>query len=248
MRGQTADRSKSAATQSCPEGAEMQKQTTILYCRLSRDDGDSDRKSNSISNQKRILSEYAEKNCFVPYEPLCDDGYSGTNFQRPGWTELIARIDSGEVGAIIVKSLDRIGRNYLQTGLYREMFKERGVRLIAVSDNIDTFSREEDDFVPFREIMAEWYARDCSRKVKSVLTAKGRDCKPLSPVVQKQKVRLQRRIGVGCFRERTSRNRAAGDVGLSAETPRNNAPDRHDGRSKPADGTALLLRLQIAYV
>jgi DNA invertase Pin-like site-specific DNA recombinase len=153
----------------------MNEKTTILYCRLSRDDGE-DRESNSISNQKRILSEYAEKGGFTPYEIALDDGYTGTNYDRPGWQELIAKIEADEVGAVIVKNLDRMGRNYLQNGLYREMFQERGVRLIAVNDGIDT-ATGEDDFVPFREIMAEWYARDCSRKVRAVYRSKGLDGK-----------------------------------------------------------------------
>jgi DNA invertase Pin-like site-specific DNA recombinase len=129
---------------------------TILYECLSRDD-ELQGPSNSIVNQQHILEEYAEKNGFVPYEHIQDDGYSGTNWTRPGWQELIAKVENGEVGAILLKTLDRMGRDYLRTGLYREMFKERGVRLIAVSDGFDSFANE-DDFTPFKEIMAEWYA------------------------------------------------------------------------------------------
>ena len=151
---------------------------TILYARLSRDDGDAS-ESNSIQNQRRILSEYAERNGFIPYEIAVDDGYSGTNFNRPGWQELIAKVEADEVSTIIVKNLDRMGRNYLQNGLYREMFAEREVRLIAVNDGIDTFVND-DDFTPFREIMAEFYARDTSRKIKSVFAAKGKSGKPTS--------------------------------------------------------------------
>jgi DNA invertase Pin-like site-specific DNA recombinase len=150
----------------------MNNKLTFLYCRLSREDGE-DRESNSIGNQKRILTEYAEKNGFTPYAIAVDDGYTGTNYNRPGWQELMAKVEADEVSTIIVKNLDRMGRNYLQTGLYREMFQERGVRLIAVNDGIDTASGEGDDFLPFREIMAEWYARDCSRKVKAVFHSKG---------------------------------------------------------------------------
>jgi DNA invertase Pin-like site-specific DNA recombinase len=158
--------------------ADVKTKKTILYCRLSKDDGDS-QESNSIQNQRRILGEYAEQNGFAPYEFAVDDGYTGTNYDRPGWQETIAGVEAGEVGAVIVKTLDRMGRNYLQTGMYREMFQERGVRLIAVSDGVDTFVRD-DDFTPFREIMAEWYARDTSRKIKAVLHSKGRDGKPLT--------------------------------------------------------------------
>ncbi|MDR1247158.1 MAG: recombinase family protein [Clostridiales Family XIII bacterium] len=158
----------------------MKQRTTILYCRLSRDDGDTAKESNSIQNQRRILSEYADRNGFTPYEFAVDDGYSGTNYNRPGWQDLMTKVESDEVSTIIVKNLDRMGRNYLQTGLYRELFAERGVRLIAVSDGIDTAVGEGDDFLPFREIMAEWYARDCSRKVKAVAKSKGQSGKPLS--------------------------------------------------------------------
>jgi len=112
----------------------------------------------------------------VPYEIAVDDGYSGTNYNRPGWQEIMAKIDADEVGTVIVKNSDRMGRNYLQTGLYREMFAERDVRLIAVNDGVDTL-KGEDDFLPFREIMSEWYARDCSRKVRAVYRSKGLDGK-----------------------------------------------------------------------
>jgi len=152
---------------------------TILYCRLSKDDNDGDRESNSIGNQRDMLIKYAENNGFVPYEIAVDDGYSGTNYNRPGWQEVMAKIDADEVGTVIVKNSDRMGRNYLQTGLYREMFAERGVRLIAVNDGVDT-SKGEDDFLPFREIMSEWYARDCSRKVRAVYRSRGLDGKHTS--------------------------------------------------------------------
>jgi len=160
-------------------GEEQTMKTNILYCRLSREDGDTQQESNSIGNQKRMLAEYAERNGFVPYEFAVDDGYSGTNYNRPGWQELISKVEAAEVGVIIVKNLDRMGRNYLQTGLYREMFAERGVRLIAISDGIDTFTKD-DDFTPFREIMAEWFARDTSRKIKAVMQSKGKSGKHIS--------------------------------------------------------------------
>ena len=146
---------------------------TLLYCRLSRDDGGDAQESNSIQNQRKILAEYAERNGFMPYEFVIDDGYSGTNYDRPGWQELLVKVEADEVSTIIVKNLDRMGRNYLQTGLYREMFQERGVRLIAVHDGVDTSIGDGGDFLPFREIMAEWYARDCSRKIKAVYRSKG---------------------------------------------------------------------------
>jgi len=151
---------------------------TILYQRLSKDD-ELQGESNSIVNQRRMLEEYAERNGFIPYESLSDDGYSGTNFNRPAWQELIMRVENDEVGTIILKDSSRMGRNYLQAGLFREMFREKNVRLICVNDGTDT-ANGEDDFTPFREIMSEWYARDTSRKIKSVIHAKGREGKPLS--------------------------------------------------------------------
>ncbi|MDR1542349.1 MAG: recombinase family protein [Clostridiales bacterium] len=171
----------SAATQNCPKGTEMQTKTTILYCRLSVEDS-ADKESNSITNQRKLLTEYAERNGYTPYACIADDGRSGTNYDRPGWQELMAKVDADEVGTIILKSLDRMGRNYLESGVLRELFAEKGIRLIAVNDGIDTFDHE-DDFVPFREIMAEYYARDTTRKIKSVVHAKGRDGKPLTSTI-----------------------------------------------------------------
>jgi len=151
---------------------------TILYLRLSRDD-ELAGESNSIINQRRLLTEYADKNGFIPYESIADDGYSGTNGDRPGWQEVIARIEAGEVSTLIVKDSSRMFRDYLRAGLYREMFREKGVRLIAVNDGVDT-ARGEDDLIPFRELMAEWYARDTSKKIKSILGTKGWAGRPLS--------------------------------------------------------------------
>jgi DNA invertase Pin-like site-specific DNA recombinase len=153
---------------------------TVLYERLSRDD-ELQGESNSIVNQRRLLEEFAERNQLVPFLNICDDGYSGTNFDRPGWRKLIGEIEAGAVSVLILKDLSRMGRDYLRVGLYMEMFREKGVRLIAVNDGVDT-EKGEDDFTPFRNIMAEWYARDTSRKIKSVLNAKGRDGKPLGTI------------------------------------------------------------------
>ncbi|MDR1246628.1 MAG: recombinase family protein [Clostridiales Family XIII bacterium] len=153
---------------------------TILYQRLSKDDANpTDGASLSIQNQREMLIKYAEQNGYTPYVCLCDDGRTGTNFQRPGWSELMELVEADKVGAIILKSLDRMGRNYLEAGMLREMFAEKGIRLIAINDGVDTFDHP-DDFIPFREIMAEYYARDTSRKIKSVLKNKERDGKPLS--------------------------------------------------------------------
>jgi DNA invertase Pin-like site-specific DNA recombinase len=138
---------------------QQQQKLTVLYLRLSKDDiGAENAVSNSIVNQRDMLVKYAEQNGFTPYICLSDDGRTGTNYDRPGWQELMARIDADEVGAIILKSLDRMGRNYLESGMLREMFTEKGIRLIAVNDGVDTFDHP-DDFIPFREIMAEYYPR-----------------------------------------------------------------------------------------
>ena len=153
---------------------------TILYQRLSKDDEQAG-ESNSILNQRRLLEEYAERNNLTPYLSISDDGYSGTNFQRPGWAELMEKVESGEVSTILVKTMDRIGRDYLRVGLFREEIKERGVRVISVTEGYDS-SSGDDDLSPFREIMAEFYARDTSRKIKSVLHSKGKSGKPLGSV------------------------------------------------------------------
>ena len=145
---------------------------TILYQRLSKDDLNSaEIESKSITNQRDMLIKYAEQNGFVPYRCLSDDGKTGTNFDRPGWTELMELVEADEVSTIIVKTLDRMGRNYLEAGVLRELFADKGIRLIAIHDGVDTFDHP-DDFIPFREIMAEHYARDTSRKIKSVLKKK----------------------------------------------------------------------------
>ena len=158
----------------------MSQKTTILYSRISRDD-ELQNESNSITNQRRLLEEYAERNGLTPYENVVDDGYSGTNFNRPGWQELIAKVEAGHVENLLFKDMTRFGRDHLRVGLYLEMFREKKIRVIAVNDGVDT-ALGEDDFLPFRNIVSEMYARDTSRKVKSVLSAKGRDGKPLGSV------------------------------------------------------------------
>ena len=154
----------------------MNKKVNVLYARLSREDGE-DGVSNSITNQFAILREYATRNNLTPYVEIQDDGYSGTNFRRPGWQELIAKIEADEVSCLILKDSSRMGRNYLQAGLFREMFREKSVRLICVNDGIDT-AAGDDDFMAFREIISEWYARDTSKKVKSVFLSKAKSGKP----------------------------------------------------------------------
>jgi DNA invertase Pin-like site-specific DNA recombinase len=147
--------------------------TTALYERLSRDD-DLSGESNSIKNQKSILEEYAQKNGFLNFRHFWDDGVSGTTFERPGWKALIAEVEAGNVGTVIVKDMSRVGRDYLQVGFYTEVFfRQHGVRFIAVSNGIDSAGGESNEFAPFLNIMAEWYARDSSRKLKATWQNKG---------------------------------------------------------------------------
>lgn len=146
---------------------------TALYCRLSVDD-ELDGDSNSIVHQKEMLGEYARKNNYNNVKFYVDDGYSGTNFNRPAFKELIRDIDSGFVGTVIVKDMSRLGRDYLKVGYYSEVyFGEAGVHFIAVNDNVDNTIENDSDFTPFRNIMNEWYAKDTSKKVRAVIRAKG---------------------------------------------------------------------------
>jgi len=128
---------------------------TALYERLSRDD-ELEGTSNSIVNQRQILEDYAIKQGFTNIRHFHDDGYSGTNWDRPGWKELIAEVEADNVGAVIAKDMSRIGRDYLQVGFYTEVFfRQKGVRFIAVSNNIDSANSESGEFAPFLNIMAE---------------------------------------------------------------------------------------------
>jgi len=153
---------------------------TALYSRLSRDD-EIDGTSNSILNQRQILEDYAGKNGFGNIRHFQDDGYSGSNWDRPGWTELITEVQAGNVSVCLVKDMSRVGRDYLQVGFYTEvLFRQKGVRFIAVSNGIDSANSESGEFAPFLNIMSEWYAKDTSRKIKTVAHAKGNNGKPLS--------------------------------------------------------------------
>jgi DNA invertase Pin-like site-specific DNA recombinase len=152
---------------------------TALYERLSRDD-ELQGESNSITNQKKILEDYALKNGFANLSHFTDDGISGTTFDRKGWSAMLAEVEAGNVVAVICKDLSRIGRDYLKVGFYTEvLFREKGVRFIAISNNIDS-ATGENEFAPFMNIMAEWYARDTSRKIKTVLHAKGNSGKHMT--------------------------------------------------------------------
>lgn len=144
---------------------------TALYERLSRDD-ELQGESNSILNQKKMLMDYAASHDFPGPVHFTDDGISGTRFDRPGFKAMMEEVRKGNIGAILVKDMSRLGRDYLKVGQCMEFLRQQGVRLIAINDNVDTFMNE-DDFTPFRNIMNEYYARDTSRKIKSVFRAKG---------------------------------------------------------------------------
>jgi len=153
---------------------------TALYERLSRDDelvGD----SSSIQTQKVLLEDYARQHGFLPFEHYTDDGWSGGNFNRPSWQRMIADIESGKIGTVIVKDMSRVGREYLQTGYYTEIyFPQRDVRFIAISNNIDSNDRNSGEIAPFLNIMNEYYLRDCSRKMTQAYRVKGNSGKRLT--------------------------------------------------------------------
>ena len=145
---------------------------TALYCRLSQDDG-IEGDSNSIQNQKTILQKFAEDHHFPSPCFYVDDGFSGGNFQRPAFQQMISDMENGEIGIIVTKDLSRLGRNQLHTGLYiEERFPMFGVRYIAINDNVDTDSSESNDLMPFKNLFNEWFIRDTSRKIRAVLKAK----------------------------------------------------------------------------
>ena len=145
---------------------------TALYCRLSQDDG-IEGDSNSIQNQKAILQKFAEDHHFPSPCFYVDDGFSGGNFQRPAFQQMISDMENGEIAIIVTKDLSRLGRNQLHTGLYiEERFPMFGVRYIAINDNVDTDSSESNDLMPFKNLFNEWFIRDTSRKIRAVLKAK----------------------------------------------------------------------------
>lgn len=147
-----------------------------IYCRLSRDDGN-DNESLSIQNQKELLTNYVLSKNWNIYKTYVDDGYSGTNFERPGFKELINDIEEKRINLVITKDLSRLGRNYIHTGFYtEEYFPNHNVRYIAINDNVDT-EGNENEFAPFKNIINEWYAKDISKKVKSSIELKIRQGK-----------------------------------------------------------------------
>ena len=153
---------------------------TALYERLSRDD-DLVGESNSITNQKKYLEDYARRNGLGNIIHFTDDGYSGVNFNRPGFQSLIAEVEAGKIGTIIVKDMSRFGRNYLQVGFYTEvMFPQKNVRFIAINNGIDSQNASSNDFAPFLNIMNEWYAKDTSNKIRAIFDARMKDGKRCS--------------------------------------------------------------------
>ena len=154
---------------------------TALYCRLSNDD-DLQGESNSITNQKAILKKYADENGLGNTHFYVDDGFSGTNFNRPDFIRMMEDVKSGKIGTIVTKDLSRFGRDYLMTGQYIEIIlPDYDVRYIAINDNVDTL-RSENEMMVFKNVFNDWYARDCSKKIKAVFKAKGQSGKPLTTV------------------------------------------------------------------
>ena len=155
---------------------------TALYCRLSRDDelqGD----SNSIIHQKEMLKKYADENGLKNIEFFVDDGYSGTNFNRPDWQRLMEMVNQDKVASIIVKDMSRLGRDYLKVGYYTEiLFPENEIRFIAINSGVDSANQQDSDFTPFLNIINEWYAKDTSKKIRAVIKAKSDAGKPTAPI------------------------------------------------------------------
>lgn len=150
---------------------------TALYCRISLDDG-GDNESMSISNQKIMLRDFAEKNGMFQHEYYVDDGYTGRNFNRPSFQRMISDIEAGKIGCVITKDLSRLGRNYIEAGSYIEIFfPKHNVRYIAITDGVDSLTRREMDITPFKNILNDMYSRDISKKVLSGITIRSRQGK-----------------------------------------------------------------------
>ena len=146
---------------------------TALYERLSKDDELSG-ESNSITHQKSMLEDYAKKNGYGNIRHYTDDGWSGANFDCPQWKKMVEDIDAGVIGTVIVKDMSRVGRDYLQVSFYTEvMFREKKVHFVAILNGVDSDKRKSAEFAPFLSIVNEWYVRDTSRKITTVLHNKG---------------------------------------------------------------------------
>ena len=157
---------------------QTEEKITALYERLSRDD-DQIGDSNSIVNQKKYLESYAEQRGYTNLRHYTDDGWSGGNFERPAWKQLVTDIEAGKVAHVLVKDMSRIGRDYLQTGFYTEvMFRQHSVHFIAIANSVDSDDQNSNEFAPFLNIMNEWYLRDLSRKQKTAIRVKGESGKP----------------------------------------------------------------------
>ena len=147
---------------------QTERKITALYERLSRDD-DNAGDSNSIVNQKKYLESYAQQRGYTNCRHYTDDGWSGGNFERPAWKQLIADIEAGKVAHVIVKDMSRAGRDYLQTGFYTEVFfRQHGVHFVAIANSVDSDDQNSNEFAPFLNIMNEWYLRDLSRRLLSL--------------------------------------------------------------------------------
>lgn len=159
---------------------QAEQRITALYERLSRDD-ELVGESNSIVNQKAYLEGYAAQHGFLNCVHYTDDGWSGGNFDRPSWKQLVADVEAGKIGTVLVKDMSRIGRDYLQTGYFTEvLFRQHDVRFIAIANNVDSDDPGSNEFTPFMNIMNEWYLRDQSRKVRAAVQLKGRSGKPIT--------------------------------------------------------------------
>ena len=160
-----------------------QKKITALYCRLSQDDG-REGESNSISNQKTILSEFAKKNGLLHPQVFVDDGVSGTTFARPDFQRMEAMAEAGQISTIVVKDLSRFGRNYLEVGQYLEIkYPTLGIRFIAIQENVDTASNTGTELMPFSNIFNEWYAAQTSKKIRAVWASKAANGKRVGTTV-----------------------------------------------------------------
>ena len=153
---------------------------TALYCRLSRDDGNKESDSNSIENQKIMLSRYAQEKGLENTRFYVDDGFTGTNFNRPDFKRMMEDVEAGYISTIIVKDMSRFGRNYVEVGLYTESyFPENNIRFIAITDLVDS-ADGENEIIPFKNVMNEMYARDISKKVRSAKRIRGNMGEPLA--------------------------------------------------------------------
>ena len=153
---------------------------TALYERLSKDD-EQQGESNSILNQKRLLEDFARKSGMMNIKHFTDDGYTGRNFNRPGFQAMLAEAEAGKIGTIIVKDMSRFGRNYLEVGFYTEiLFPKKQIRFIAINNSVDSDKPQDNDFTPFLNIMNEWYAKDTSNKIKSIFLSRMSDGKRCS--------------------------------------------------------------------